>query len=471
MYQITVDTAPIGIIIVRDFKILMLNTIASKFLGFTKDELIGKSVMEFIPEHLQDEISQRMKNREAGLNEPTRYELELIRKDKSISTIELFISVIDLMDGPATLAFTTDISDNIKSKNELKESEEKYRDLVETSQDLIWQCDTEGKFTYLNPAWEEILGYSLEEMLGRKFTDFKNQTEVENEYKAFLDRLNNDTTLKAHETQYFTKDGQELTLILNAIPLKNIEGEVIGRQGTAIDVTRNKELEQNLHLAQKMETVGRLTRGIAHDFNNLLHIIQGHCEILLNQNQQKDEVQEDIRQILSAAESGAELVNQLVSFSKGQELKIESLDLNNSIKSINSIIKRGLTPNVEIKFGLADNLYHVDFDPSQVQLIVMNMVINAKEAMPNGGKLMIETKNEKEFVVLSIKDNGVGIDKMIRERIFEPYFTTKKNRSGLGLTTVYGIINQCNGHIRVESILNQGSTFEIYLPRSTSQKS
>ncbi|MHA2251208.1 MAG: PAS domain-containing sensor histidine kinase [Candidatus Kariarchaeaceae archaeon] len=465
-YETLVQLAPVGIVLVRDDIIQMVNQGLVEMYGYVSDnELIGEEITIIQAEAERRNLQERGKRRIEGKSEPISYESIGLKKNGTTFPIQINVTLVHLDSGLTILGFIQDISERKETESAIIESGANYRDLVETSQDLIWRLDVQGNFTYLNPAWEEVLGYQLDEMLGKKFTDFKEKGDAESSYEAFLSVLDNRIKLQGFETYYVNKSGNKRHMVFNAIPLENTQGEVIGTQGTAIDVTRYKRLEEQLKLSQKMEALGRLTRGIAHDFNNLLSIIQGQSELLLYELGSEDKKYSDIETIIEAVNNGASLVKQLISFSRQSDLKPKRINLNTTVKSMSSMIIKGLTPNIQVNLDLVDDLKDVHADPTQISQVIMNLVVNAKDAMPDGGKLTVRTENTLDSVLLSIRDTGTGMDVATKEKIFEPFFTTKEDKgSGLGLSTVYGIVNQSGGQIKVESEQGTGTTFKIYLP-------
>ncbi|MHA2253580.1 MAG: PAS domain-containing sensor histidine kinase, partial [Candidatus Kariarchaeaceae archaeon] len=345
-----------------------------------------------------------------------------------------------------------------------KIAESNYRKILETSINLIFEVDQNMRFTYVSPASETILGYKPEEMIGKKVTDLKASSDID-DYLQNLELLKNVKSLLGYETDFISKSGDRRTLFVNNFPERDEYGNVIKFQGAAIDITEAKKLEQQLFQAQKMEAIGRLVNGIAHDFKNILTIIQGNSELLLHEMDQTNIHYNDIVNIFDASEKGAALIKQLLSFSKQQKLEPEPINLNHTIKSLLGIIKSGLTSNISIELELEEAINQVNVDPAQIGQVVMNLVINAKDAMPDGGVLRIITKNKEQNVMLCIEDTGIGIDREIQTKIFDPFFSTKGDYgTGLGLATVYGIVDQSGGSITINSEAGKGTVFQVYLP-------
>jgi len=366
----------------------------------------------------------------------------------------------------------------------LQRRENIYRDLVETSNDLIWAVDVEGRWTFVNrKAALRIYGYEPDEMLGRPFTDFQTAEQAKKDLEVFAS-LKNDGSLFQYETTHLRKDGRPVMMRYNALVVHDENGVVIGTTGTASDVTEYRNLEAQARHAQKMDAIGQLAGGIAHDFNNLLTIILGSSELLRVQlGETDDAVQSCIETIRSSSERGADLTRQLLTFSRGQGVVPVVLNINVVLKDMLRMLKQTIGESISLSAVLFPDLWNVRADPGQIGQVLLNLVVNARDAMPGGGKLTIETANVTldaqyarmhshvspgRHVMLAVSDSGRGMDAVTQSRIFEPFFTTKGpgKGTGLGLSTVYGIIKQSNGHIWVYSEPGRGSTFKIYFPQS-----
>ncbi len=364
-----------------------------------------------------------------------------------------------------------------KSDNALRDSEERFRNLVETSQDLIFRCDTEGRFTYLNSAWEEALGYKAEEMLGKKFNQFKSPETIERDKEKFAETLDGDST-RGYETIYLAKSGRQVHLRINSMLIRDREGQVIGTQGTAYDITERKLLEDERTKAAKLESIGILAGGIAHDFNNILTAIVGN--ISLAKMISTDE-SSGSGELLAEAEKSAmrakDLTQQLLTFSKGGEPVKKSFRIEDLLTSTVRFTLRG--SNVKCVFNLSDQPSIVKADEGQIGQVINNLVINADQAMSDGGLITISTEPISaasdnsltlpagKYVKITVKDQGHGIPEDQVTKIFDPYFTTKTQGSGLGLATSYSIIKRHGGKISVESEAGIGTSFHIYLAASS----
>ncbi len=373
-----------------------------------------------------------------------------------------------------------DMTEQAESAERVRLSEERYRDLVENAHDIIYSHDLEGNYTSINAAAEQITGYTREESLNMNLADTVVPEQLDKAREMIARKLKGEK-VTAYELGILAKDGRSVTVEVNT-KLVFQDGLPVGVQGIARDVTERKSLEEQLAQSQKLESLGRLTGGIAHDFNNMLTAINGFSELGLRQVAEDDPIRHSIGEIKKAGDRAAMLTNQLLAFSRSQVLQPEVIVINDIINDTSNMLKRVIGEDIELVAILSESVGRVKVDPGQLSQIVMNLAVNARDAMPNGGKLTIETANAflepdyarqhvgvlpGAYVVLSVSDTGTGMTAETQERIFEPFFTTKKvgKGTGLGLATVHGIVKQSGGDIFVYSEVGHGSTFKIYLPR------
>ncbi|MFQ5528077.1 MAG: ATP-binding protein [Thermoanaerobaculia bacterium] len=363
----------------------------------------------------------------------------------------------------------------------LRDTGMRYRTLFEESRDAIFISTPEGRLVDVNPAAIELFGYSSKEEL--LDADIARDLYLDpTGRKAWLLRLEQQGFVKDHELVLRTRQGRRLHVLETASAVLGEAGEVLGYQGILRDVTEERELERRLGMSQKLEAVGRLAGGVAHDFNNLLTAVIGYSELVLARLGTDDPVRLDLEQIKKAGDRAASLTRQLLAFSRQQVLRPKLLNLNELILDIESLLRRTIGEDIELTTALEAKLWCVKADPSQVDQILMNLAVNSRDAMPDGGKLIFETANvvlDDAFaashegastgphVVISVTDSGFGMDETTRSRLFEPFFTTKEQGrgTGLGLATVYGIVKQSGGYVWVDSETGRGTTFKIYLPR------
>ncbi|MDQ2856406.1 MAG: PAS domain S-box protein, partial [Acidobacteriota bacterium] len=373
-----------------------------------------------------------------------------------------------------------EITERKRAEQALQKSEERYRELVENAHDIIYEHDLDGNYTSINKAGERITGYSREETLHLNLKEIIVPEFLEKAQEMVRRKLAGEM-ITAYELETLAKDRRRISLEVNSrLVFQN--GVPTGVQGIARDVTERKQLEEQLRQSQKLEAVGQLAGGVAHDFNNLLTVISGYSDLLLRKLPADSSLSAHASEIKKAGDRASGLTRQLLAFSRKQILQPKVLDLNTVVSDLDRMLRRLIGEDVDLLTITEPELGQVKADPGQIEQVVVNLVVNARDAMTTGGKVTIETANARltadyvhqhvqcvpgAYVMLAISDNGSGIDPAIRDRIFEPFFSTKGagKGTGLGLSTVYGIVKQSGGHIWVYSEANMGTTFKIYLPR------
>ncbi len=352
--------------------------------------------------------------------------------------------------------------------------------IIELSSDAIVIYTLDGTIVSWNAGAQSVYGYSASEVLGSPRSVLL-PPDNPDDLPAMVGILKRGERVQRYETVHVRKGGQRIDVSMTLSPVKDASEEILGAAAITRDISDRKLLEKQLRQAQKMEALGQLSGGIAHDFNNLLTIINGSCELLEPELPQKASLRRNCEQIKKAGERAASLTRQLLAFSRQQVLEPRVLDLNTVILDLEKMLNRVIGEDVELRTSLDRSLESVKADRGQIEQIIMNLVVNARDAMPNGGRLTIQTANvivDEAFALrhrpqqpgpyarLSVRDTGVGMDAETQARIFEPFFTTKEvgKGTGLGLSTVYGAIRQSGGHVWVHSGLGQGTSFEIYLP-------
>lgn len=371
---------------------------------------------------------------------------------------------------------------NALARARLAQTRERLIAAIEQAAESVIITDTEGAILYVNPAFEHVSGYSRTEIIGQNPRILKSSQQDE---AAFKDMWATITVGQVWHGRFVNKrkDGALYTEDVTVAPVRNSSGKIVNYVSVQHDVTRELQLEEQYHQAQKMEAIGRLSGGIAHDFNNLLVVITGYSELLLQRHTDPNStIYKYVEEIKKAGEQAALLTQQLLVFSRRQMLKPKVVNLNLVIIEVEQMLRRLIGEDIELVTVLAEKLGQVKADPGQIGQVIMNLVINARDAMPQGGKLIIETANidvDKSdarqhfdlnpglYVMLTISDTGVGMDEQTQAHIFEPFFTTKKHGqgTGLGLATVYGIVKQSGGYVWVYSKPGQGAVFKVYLPR------
>jgi len=362
-----------------------------------------------------------------------------------------------------------------------RRSEERYRSLFEESLDAVYVSTPAGRLIDVNPAGVSLFGYSSKEELLR--VDIARDLYADPaQRERWLERIREQGFVRDFELETRTRDGRRLVLLETSSGVRDEQGRLVALRGFLRDVTEQRQLEDHLRQAQKMEAVGQLAGGVAHDFNNLLTVIFGYSDLVLAGLPAQDPMRADVEEIRNAGRRAGELTRQLLAFGRRQVLSPRLLDLNRVVGDMEKLLRRLIGEHIELVTRLDDGLGVCRADPGQIEQVIVNLAVNARDAMPDGGRLVISTANavlEDEgarrqlvapgvYVLLQVSDTGVGMDEGVRERIFEPFFTTKElgQGTGLGLATVYGIVKQSGGHIAVESQRGEGSAFSVYLPRA-----
>ena len=373
-------------------------------------------------------------------------------------------------------AINSMLEDLEKAQAEQHQGRTRLGVMIEKMPALLWTTDTELRFTSAVGAALESLGLRSNEVIGKTLFEYFQTKDPE-----FSPIVAHKKALRGESVTY-ELEWQRRVFESHVQPLRGGERELIGVIGVALDITDRRHLADQLRQAQKMQAVGELAGGVAHDFNNLLMVVKGHAEMLLDRLPKSSAQRSNVEQIQTAAERAASLTAQLLAFSRKQVLQPRVLDLNEIVGGMIQMVSRVIGENIELAFIPGAKLGNVKADPSQIEQVVLNLVVNARDAMPEGGRLTIETANIEldksytvqhavvepgPYVILTVTDTGCGMDAKTQARIFEPFFTTKEQGkgTGLGLATVYGVIKQSDGYIWVYSEIGHGTTFKIYLPK------
>jgi PAS domain S-box-containing protein len=405
------------------------------------------------------------------------------RKDGSTFPVEVTLKLVRV-ERDYMVAVVRNITERVRAESEIL----KFKLGITRSGDAIFLTTPDGTITYVNPAFEKLYGYSSAEAVGKTPRILKSGAQAPAFYEQFW------ASLAAHQVVHAelvnaAKDGRQVHVEATANPILDDQGATLGFLAIQRDITERKvaserhdRLEAQLRASQKLEAIGGLAGGIAHDFNNLLSVILSYAGFALEGLREGDPLRDDLLEVKKAGDRAAALTHQLLAFSRKQVLQAVPLDLNEIATGIDKMLARIIGEDIELVLALAPNLGLTSADRNQIEQVLMNLAVNARDAMPGGGKLTVRTEDvvlaEEEargltlatgpYVLLTVTDTGEGMDEATRTRIFEPFFTTKAmgKGTGLGLSTVYGIVKQSGGNIAVESTLGRGTSFQIYLPRA-----
>ena len=366
----------------------------------------------------------------------------------------------------------------------LKRSEEKFRDLFDNSMAGVFQSSMQDRYLNVNKRFATMFGYDSPEEMINSVTDIKKLYVNPDEREKLKELLIRDGMVSNYEVELYRKDGSRFWISLAARNKISEEGVSV-MEGANIDITESKNLREQLLSGQKMEAIGKLAAGVAHDFNNLLTLILGYSEDIVEELPQNSPVRESAEEIVKAGLRAATLTRELLTFSKKQAVRCQDLDFNSLLNNLKSIFVRILGDEIALHYHLADNIGVVKADSTQMEQVLVNLVLNAREAMAPGGILRIKTRNEKkesnrhlrqldapaeEYVHLIVSDTGMGIDKKNKHKIFEPFFTTKSDARGLGLSTVWGTVQQYGGIVYAESEAGKGCEMHILLPANAAEQ-
>ncbi len=482
-YRLVVENAVDGVAIVRDGLISYLNPAACSIMGYPKGELIGRGFLDFVIPEEREEAAREYERKLSGdqLTYPTTF--RFVGKDGSLRWAEVSAVAAFWEGKQVLLSFIQDVTDRKKTEEVLRQFEEKWRNFIETSRDIIFLTTLEGKIVDINPAGLELSGYTREEFIGKSIAEsYANPRD----WEPFIGSIVEKGFVKDFALDLIRKDGSVAHCLVTASQRKDKGGNVIGFHGIIKDVTEKKNLEQQLIQAQKMEAIVALAGGIAHTFNNILVGIMGYSEYLLSKKDVGDPDYKALKTINDGTIKASTLVGQLLDAARVGQYRPGRVNLNDIVTGTLPLVESTFEKAIEVTTSLGGDLLIIEGDAGQLEQSVLNLCINARDAMPSGGRLVIETTNrrvdrdfadthlglrEGDHVVLSVSDTGVGMTPDVKERIFEPFFTTKEQAggTGMGLSTVYGIMKTHGGKITVYSEPGKGTTFRLYFPALTDQ--
>jgi len=469
-----------------DGTVVYWNKASEEVYGYTADEAVGKNLGDLIvPQDLKPlfeqclEVGKELKN--SGQFLPPGELMLLHKKGHLVPVYSIHTAVCIEGKEPLLFCIDVDLSERKKAEELLRKERDFAQALINTAQAIVLTLDREGRILSFNPYLEQLSGHIAENIKGQDwFTMFLPERDQSSVREFFLEALSADRTTDSINP-IVTMDGRERVIEWHNSTLKDAQGEVTGLLAIGLDITERRQLEERLLQAEKMEAIGRLAGGIAHDFNNILSAVIGNLDLLRMDVPEGESVPAEIEEIGAAATRAADLTEQLLAFSRKQIIAPKVINLNRVIRDLRRMLKRLIRENVEIETLLERGLPSIKMDSTQLQQVILNLALNARDAMPHGGKLTIETKGgllDEEYrkshpsvaagpyVMLTVSDTVHGMNAETLSHVFEPFYTTKEmgRGTGLGLSTVYGIVKQSGGHITVYSEERKGSCFRVYLP-------
>ena len=478
-YRTLIESSQDGFVIIQDNKFVFVNEAMSRLVNYPKEKIIGKYVTDFMPD---EEKERALKNIKKVIERGSigLQEYKYIKKDGKVCNLQVTSSRITYQGKPAIQAVVRDVTAQKQTEEALIAEKERLAVTLRSIGDGVIVTDAEGKIILLNKIAEKLTGWSQKEAIGKPLNEVfyiineKTRKRCENPFEKVI--KTNGIVGLANDTVLIARDGTERIIADSGAPIRDKDGKIVGVILVFRDITEKRKLEQELIKADKLDSIGILAGGIAHDFNNILTAILGNITLAKIFAKSEERVVRRLEEAERACLRGRDLTQQLLTFSKGGEPIKKLISVAELIKETAGFALTG--SNVRCEFSISDDLWSVEADEGQISQVFNNLIINADQAMPDGGIIKISCENvfiskkdnlplkEGKYVKITIKDQGIGIPKKYLSKIFDPFFTTKKKGSGLGLATAYSIIKKHEGHISVDSEVGKGTTFYIYLPAS-----
>jgi PAS domain S-box-containing protein len=483
VFKITPDAI---LIVDRGRMITQVNPAAESLFGYAASGLQGRNIDGLVPASSRPRLIAHCEN---FFKHPKPHsvwmdmDLKGCRKDGTEFDVDIMLGALDIDGDISLLCIVRDITERKQTEAQLNETQERLQRVVSVGKVGLWDWDLLTNKVYYSPEWKRQIGYKDTE-IAQNFDEWKNRIHPDDRAGALLsiqEYLKGAKTSYEIEFRFRHRDGSYRHILSRGLKWLAEDGTPIRMLGSHVDITERDQLQAQLLQAQKMMSVGQLAGGVAHDFNNLLTIIIGTSELASTSLRKDDPLIESFQQIREAGKRAAALIRQLLAFSRKQVMKMEILDMGILIEDMKNMFKRLIREDINLVIDQTQCMSNIKADRVQIEQVILNLVVNARDAMPSGGTVTISTHliniNSEDakshplvppgsYVMLMVSDTGVGMDEMTQSRVFEPFFTTKElgSGTGLGLATVYGIIAQSGGSIELESKIGQGTTFKIYLP-------
>jgi len=463
-------------------RFVSLNKAGQRISGYTRAQALNMNLLEMAAPECAALVQQMFRPEPAEGGART-CEIVLVSREGHRVFLDLGTRFIYRDGKPVEVqGIARDVTERKRAEEALKQAQDRYRSIFENSADGIFQTTPQGQLLTANSALARMLGYESSAELCSHLSDVEQnwvEPERRDEFKRLLEQQG---FVEGFEFEVYRRDGTKICVSENSRAVRDPKGELLYYEGALREITERRQLENQLRQAQKMEAVGQLAGGVAHDFNNLLTIVSGYGQLLLGDVGKDERLAAYVREVLKAADRAASLTGQLLAFSRRQVLAPQVLDLNAVVANLDKMLLCLMGENHDLAMVQGKQLGRVLADPGQLEQVIMNLAVNARDAMPEGGRLTIETGNVAldrafarrhlgvtpgRYVMLAVTDTGCGMDTETQAHIFEPFFTTKEpgKGTGLGLATLYGIVKQSGGYVLVDSKVGRGTTFTIYLPR------
>ncbi|MGE0085411.1 MAG: PAS domain S-box protein [Desulfococcaceae bacterium] len=495
LFETSLDA--IGILSGNSPKFIMVNPAFTDLSGYSEKEILSLSpekIWKLVHPEDRDRVRQRFEDRTAGKNSPAKYEFRIIRKDGAVRWMEVLGSLMEKGTFPVTQSIYRDITERKQIEEALRRSEERFKLALEAATHGIFDWNFQTGNVFFSPYYYKMLGYEPDEFPASQESWEKLLHPEDREYAVGILKEYFTHNRASHQIEFRirAKSGEwKWILSRGKIVEWDEHHHPVRFIGTHVDISARKKaeiergiLENQLRQSQKMEAVGQLAGGVAHDFNNMLFVISGYSELILDQMAAEDPLRQNIWEIMKVTERATRLVRQLLLFSRKQSMQPGFLEPNELIGNALKMLRRIIGEHISLEFHPGSDVKNIHADPGQMEQILMNLCLNARDAMPGGGRILIETGNihadagfcgrhawarPGNFVMISVSDMGKGIPRELQEHVFEPFFTTKEvgKGTGLGLSVVYGIVRSHDGMIHLYSEPGQGTTLKIYLPART----
>ncbi len=490
-FRCIVENSHEGILILDDsHRFLYLNDELCRILGYPYEQIIGHDFRKFVDEESGELVADRYARRQKGMPVPEQYEFSVLRKSGEKRRIEIISTIIKNTDGEVqTISRLLDITDLKRHEQALRESERKYRSIIENIEEGYFEVDLKGDLVFVNESLCKMAGVPKDRLIGLNNRDYTSPQTARKMYRIFTEIYKTGRPANVSDYEVARPDGTMLVLELSSSLIRGGQGEPVGFRGIIRDTTARRQVQDEkermriqLLQAQKMESIGTLAGGIAHDFNNLLTSILGSVELAMGEiGGQQPHLKDCLNQIRDSSLRAADLTAQLLTFSRKKKMNFMPVDINSLISNLLKMITRLINENISVKCDLSPGLHAARADASSLEQVILNLVINARDAMPEGGTLEIATGNMRcddvtqvlnhrlrngDFIRITVSDTGTGMDQETIGKIFDPFFTTKPigKGTGLGMSISFGIIDQHGGWIDVQSVPGKGSSFCVYIP-------